>query len=229
MRRRNLIPLALLAVLSVLTVLFAALAASSSPDSSSLVVQNATGETFGYPDGASSFSMHLIETAAASTGSGTTYTQVRLVNFSGPDRMAVYATGAPLKLLAVLDQPAIECARRAYTAMAGGATPWAFSGTSTKAGSAGSIYRRTENQRRPRDGLRAGDRPVGLPGQPAHRHCGPAADHRGRQPRRTRRRGRDPSAAEDQRHARRLALIGAQVMACPEARRSRSKRAIRSR
>ena len=69
MRRRDLIPLALLAVLAVLTVLFAALAARSSPDSSSLVVQNATGETFGYPDGASSFSMHLIETAAASTGS----------------------------------------------------------------------------------------------------------------------------------------------------------------
>jgi hypothetical protein len=145
MRRRNLIPLALLAVLAVLTVLFAALAASSSPDSSSLVVQNATGETFGYPDGASSFSMHLIETAAASTGAATTYTQVRLVNFSGPGRMAVYGSGAPPKLLAVLDQPAIDCARRAYTAMVGGATPWAFSGTSTKAGSAGSIYRRTES------------------------------------------------------------------------------------
>jgi hypothetical protein len=145
MRRRNLIPLALLAVLAALTVIFAALAASSSPDSSSLVVQNATGETFGYPDGASSFSMHLIETAAAGTRSATTYTQVRLVNFSGPDRMAVYGTGAPPKLLAVLDQPAIDCVRRAYTAMVGGGAPWVFSGTSAKAGSAGSIYRRTES------------------------------------------------------------------------------------
>ena len=144
MRRRNLVPVALLAVMAVLTVLFAALAANSSPDSSSLVVQNAAGETFGYPDGASSFSMHLIETAAASTGSATTFNQVRLVNFSGPDRMAVYQTGAQLKLLAVLDQPAIDCALSAYTAMVGGTEPWAFSGTSTKAGSVGSIYRRTE-------------------------------------------------------------------------------------
>lgn len=144
MRRRNRVPFALLAALAVLTVLFAALAASSSPDSSSLVVQNATGETFGYPDGASSFSMHFIETAAAGTGSATTFTQVRLVNFSGPGRMAVYESGAQRKLLAVLDQPAIDCALRAYTAMVGGSTPWAFSGTSTTAGSAGSIYRRTE-------------------------------------------------------------------------------------
>ena len=145
MRRRNLVPVALLAVMAVLTVLFAALAANSSPDSSSLVVQNAAGETFGYPDGASSFSMHLIETAAAGTRSATTYTQVRLVNFSGPDRMAVYQTGAQLKLLAVLDQPAIDCVRRAYTAMVGGGAPWVFSGTSAKAGSTGSIYRRTES------------------------------------------------------------------------------------
>ena len=67
------------------------------------------------------------------------------MNFSGPDRMAVYGTGAPPKLLAVLDQPAIDCVRRAYTAMVGGGAPWVFSGTSAKAGSAGSIYRRTES------------------------------------------------------------------------------------
>jgi hypothetical protein len=142
MPRRNIVPLALLAALAVLTVVFAALAASSSPDSSSLVVQNATGETFGYPDGASSFSMHLTASASSNFGSpGTPITQVRLVHFVGPDRMAVYQVGAQPKPVAVLDQPAIDCALRAYTAMVGGATPWAGNGSAT---SSGSTFRRTE-------------------------------------------------------------------------------------
>jgi hypothetical protein len=140
MPRRNIVPLTLLAVLAALTGLFAALAAGSSPDSSSLVVQNATGETFGYPDGASSFSLHLVATAAADVG-GTTITQVRLVDFAGPDHMAVYQTGASLRLLAVLDQSAIQCTLDAYTAIVGGTTPWAFGRNTTS----GSIYRRTES------------------------------------------------------------------------------------
>ena len=140
MPRRNIVPLALLAALAVLTVVFAALAASSSPDSSSRMVQNATGETFGYPDGASSFSMHLIVSASSDLG-GTAITRVRLVDFAGPDRMAVYQVGAQLKLVAVLDQPAIDCALRAYTALVGGTTPWAGSGGAT---STGSTFRRTE-------------------------------------------------------------------------------------
>jgi hypothetical protein len=141
MPQRNLVPLALLAVLAVLTVVFAALAAGSSPDSSSLVVQNATGETFGYPDGASSFSMHLIESASSGLG-GSPITQVRLVAFVGPAQMAVYQVGAHLRLMAVPDQPAIDCALSAYTAMVGGTTPWAPDGS---AASSGSTYRRTES------------------------------------------------------------------------------------
>jgi hypothetical protein len=140
MPRRNIVPLALLAVLVVLTGLFAGLAASSAPDSSSLIVQNATGETFGYPDGASSFSMNLTESESSSVN-GIPITQVRLVSFSGPDRMAVYQTGGNLKLIARLDKPAIDCALSAYTATVGGSTPWAGTGGGT---SAGSTFRRTE-------------------------------------------------------------------------------------
>jgi hypothetical protein len=140
MAGRNLVPLALVAVLAALTGLSAALAAGSAPDSSSLVVQNATGETFGYPDGASSFSLHLIASVGVNVG-GATISQVRLVDFVGPDRMTVYQTGAHLRLLAVLDQPGIECTLDAYTAMVGGTTAWAFGGSTAS----GSIYRRTES------------------------------------------------------------------------------------
>jgi hypothetical protein len=141
MPRRNVVPLVLLAVLVVLTIVFAALAATSSPDSSSLVVQNATGETFGYPDGASSFSMHLIETASSGPGV-TPITQVRLVDFVGPGQMAVYQVGTHLRLMAVLDQPAIDCALSSYTATVGGTTPWA---EGASAASSGSTYTRTES------------------------------------------------------------------------------------
>jgi hypothetical protein len=137
MTRRNIVPLAILAVLAVLTVVFAALAATAAPDSSTLVVQNAAGETFGYPDGASSFSMHLISSVSTGPGGGGV-SQVRLVNFNGPDRIAVYQTGAQLRLLAVLtQQSAISCVLNAYAAMVGGTTPWAGTGTP-------SLYRRTE-------------------------------------------------------------------------------------
>lgn len=140
MSRRNVIPLVLLVVLAVLTGVFAALAATAAPDSSSLVVQNAAGETFGYPDGAHSFSMHLVSTVSSGLGA-TPLSQVRLVDFAGPDRMTVYRTGTHLKLLAVLDQGAINCALNAYTAMVGGTTPWTGNVSST---AAGSTYRRTE-------------------------------------------------------------------------------------
>jgi hypothetical protein len=138
--RRNVIPLVLLAVLAALTGIFAGLAATAAPDSSSLVVQNATGETFGYPDGATNFSMHLISTVSSGLGTGN-LSQVRLVDFAGPDRMAVYQTGTHLRLIAVLNQAAINCALDAYTAMVAGTTPWT---TSTRS-AAGSTYRRTES------------------------------------------------------------------------------------
>ena len=143
MPRRKIVPLALLAALAVLTVLFAALAAGSSPDTSSLVVQNATGETFGYPDGAPSFSLHRILSASSGLGTpGTPITQARLVDFVGPNRMVVYQVGARLRLIAVLDQPAIDCVLRGYTAMVGGTKPWAGNGSAT---STGSTFRRTES------------------------------------------------------------------------------------
>jgi len=133
--RRNLIPLALLAVLALATLGFAVLGASSAPSGATLTVQNASTETFGSPTGSTSFAMDLVSTLPAGAGTGT-ITQVRLVTYVPPQRMAVYqVAGRSTKLLAVLDQAAITCALSAYTAIVGGSTPWTASG---------STYTRTE-------------------------------------------------------------------------------------
>ncbi len=120
MPRRNLIPLALLGVLALLTLVFALIGASSAPTGATLTVQNATGKTFA---GSSSFAMDLV----VGTGTGGA-SQVRLINYTPPNRMAVYQVGSRLRLLAVLDQAASTCALSEYTAIVGGSTPWTQSG-----------------------------------------------------------------------------------------------------
>jgi hypothetical protein len=127
MPRRNLIPLCILAALAVLTALFAVLAIGSSPDTASLAVQNATGETFGEPTGSTSFSMELVSTLSAGSTSGT-LVSTRLVDYVPPDRMAVFRV-KPRRLLAVLDESAITCALEGYTAMVSGSTPWTANGS----------------------------------------------------------------------------------------------------
>ncbi len=128
MRRRHLIPLALLAVLGVLTLLFAVLGASSAPSAATLTVQNAAGETFGTPSGSTSFVMDLVDTVTAGA-STRTLAQVRQIDYVPPNRMAVYQVGSrPPRLLAVLGQAAITCTLSAYTTLVGGPTPWVPSG-----------------------------------------------------------------------------------------------------
>jgi hypothetical protein len=133
--RRNLIPFALVGLLGLLTVLFAVLGASSAPSGATLTVQSASSRTFGSPTGSTSFAMDIVNTLST-TRTGT-LTQVRQVGYVPPDRMAIYqVVGTQTKLLAVLDQAAITCALRAYTAIVGGTTPWTGSGTT---------YTRTES------------------------------------------------------------------------------------
>jgi hypothetical protein len=126
-RRRNLIPLALLAVLGVLTLLFAVLGASSAPSAATLTVQNAAGETFGTPSGSTSFIMDLVDTVTTGATTGP-LTQVRQIVYVPPNRMAVYQVGSRLRFLAALGPSAITCTLSAYTTLVGGPTPWVPSG-----------------------------------------------------------------------------------------------------
>ena len=129
MPRRNLIPLALLAALAIGTLGFAVLGASSAPSGATLTVQNASVRTFGTPTGSTSFAMDLVNTLAAGGTKGTV-SQVRQVDFTPPDRMAVYqVTGSSSRLLAVLPPSASTCSLSTYTAIVGGSTPWTPSGT----------------------------------------------------------------------------------------------------
>jgi hypothetical protein len=119
----------LLAVLGLGTLAFAVLGASSAPSGASLTVQNASALTFGSPTGSTSFGMDLVNTIAAS-GSKGTISQVRLVDYRPPSRMAVYQeTGSASKLLGVLSPSAIACGLSSYTAVVGGSTPWTGNGT----------------------------------------------------------------------------------------------------
>ena len=123
MPRRNLVPFALLAVLALLTVLFALLGASAAPSGATLSVQNGSGRTFGSPTGSTSFAMEIV----LGGGAGAT-SQVRLIDYVPPDRMAVYQVGTKLQLLGLLDQAEITCALSTYSAVVGGSTPWTPSG-----------------------------------------------------------------------------------------------------
>lgn len=123
MPRRNLIPLAMLALLTVLAVVFAVLAISSAPNSDSLAVQNASGETFGSPTGANSFSMELTESLPSGPGTPT-LNQVHLIKYVAPDRMAVFQLH-PRRQIAVLNQAAITCTLTGYTSLVGGTAAWA--------------------------------------------------------------------------------------------------------
>jgi hypothetical protein len=127
--RRNLIPLLLLAALGVGTLAFAVLGASSAPSGATLTVQNASVRTFGTPTGSTSFALDLVNTLSAGGTKGTV-SQVRRVNFTPPDRMAVYQEiGSTSKLIAVLPPSASTCSLSTYTAIVGGSTPWTGSGT----------------------------------------------------------------------------------------------------
>ena len=102
MPRRNLIPLVLLAALGLGTLGFAVLGASAAPSGATLPVQNASVRAFGTPTGSTSFAMDLVNTLSAGGTKGTV-SQVRQVDFTPPDRMAVYQeVGSSSKLIAVL-------------------------------------------------------------------------------------------------------------------------------
>jgi hypothetical protein len=136
MPRRNLIPLVLLAAVAVLALVFAVVGASSAPGSATLAVQNATGETFGAPLGTTSFSMSLVDSIAAVTGS-TSISQTRLITYAPPGRTAVYQVGTTTRLIALLGEQGSQCALSAYASIVGGPVAWNARG-------AGS-YARTES------------------------------------------------------------------------------------
>jgi hypothetical protein len=128
--RRNLIPFVLLAALSVGALGFAVLGASSAPSGATLTVQNASVRTFGVPTGSTSFAVDVVD-AVATSGSGSTRSVLRQVDYKPPDRMTVYQeAGSSLQLKAVLGPAAVACTLRTYTAVVGGSTPWTASGTS---------------------------------------------------------------------------------------------------
>lgn len=130
MPRRNLIPFVLLAVLSVGALGFAVLGASSAPSGATLTVQNASVRTFGAPTGSTSFAVDVVD-AVATSGSGSTRSVIRQVDYKPPDRMTVYQeVGSSLQFKAVLGPAAIACTLSTYTAIVGGSTPWTASGTS---------------------------------------------------------------------------------------------------
>jgi hypothetical protein len=116
--RRNLIPLVLLAALGVGTLGFAVLGASSAPSGATLTVQNASVRTFGTPTGSTSFAMDLVNTVSAGGTKGPV-SQVRQIDFTPPDRMAVYQeVGSSSKLIAVLP-PFIDTSLRVHRLIAG--------------------------------------------------------------------------------------------------------------
>jgi hypothetical protein len=126
--RRNLIPFVLLAVLSVGALGFAVLGASSAPSGATLTVQNASVRTFGAPTGSTSFAVDVVD-AVATSGSGSTRSVIRQVDYKPPDRMTVYQeVGSSLQFKAVLGPAAIACTLSTYTAIVGGSTPWTASG-----------------------------------------------------------------------------------------------------
>jgi hypothetical protein len=138
--RRNLIPYLLLAVLTVGAAVFAVVGAKGAPDTASLSVRNATAKTFGSPAGANSFTLLLTSTVSSGSGTGT-ISQARLVDYTPPNRMAVYSAQSR-RLLGVLTPSAIACTLEGYTAMVAGSTPWVSTGAEGKKGATG--YQRTE-------------------------------------------------------------------------------------
>ncbi len=124
MPRRNLVPLALLGVLVVLALVFAVFGASSAPSGATLTVQNGSTKTFGSPTGSTSFTMDLVASVSAGSGTGTV-SQVRQIRYTPPRRMAVYQiTTTTTRLAGILTPAAITCALSSYTAVVGGSTPW---------------------------------------------------------------------------------------------------------
>jgi hypothetical protein len=97
MASRRPVPLALMAVLIVLTLGFAVLALTMSPNSANLTVQNGTAETFS----ASQFSIQLTETitiaGGAQNGQGGAQSEVRVIDFTAPDRLVVVRVSPKLR------------------------------------------------------------------------------------------------------------------------------------
>lgn len=139
MPRRNLVPLVLLAVLVVLALAFAVLGASSAPSGATLAVQNGSTKTFGSPTGSTSFTMDLVASVSAGSGTGAV-SQVRQIRYVPPQHMAVYQVASnttnTTRLLGSLNPPAITCTLSSYTAIVGGSTTWTPNGTA---------YTRTES------------------------------------------------------------------------------------
>ncbi|HTU37227.1 MAG TPA: hypothetical protein VMF35_04365 [Acidimicrobiales bacterium] len=124
---RNLVPLVLLTVLGFLALAFAIFGASSAPSGASLTVQNGSSATFGMPTGSNSFTMDLV--ASVSAGSGTqAVSQVRQIRYAPPASMVVSQVTPASRGVARLSPAAISCALASYTAIVGGSTPWTPSG-----------------------------------------------------------------------------------------------------
>ena len=115
---RRIVPLALLAVLGLLALGFAILALTMAPNSADLAVHNGTDETFS----AHQFSIQLTDTQ--SNGQGATRSEVRVVDFSIPDRLVVYRASPKLHFLGSLHGGAVVTAIDQYAAITGGSSGW---------------------------------------------------------------------------------------------------------
>src|SRR5580704_2843878 len=120
---RRIVPIALLAVLGLLAVGFAILALTMAPNSADLAVHNGTDETFS----AHQFSIQLTDTQ--SNGQGATRSEVRVVDFSTPDRLVVYRASPKLHFLGSLHGGAVVTAIDQYTAITGGSSGWTRNGS----------------------------------------------------------------------------------------------------
>ncbi len=120
---RRIVPIALVAVLGLLALGFAILALTMAPNSADLAVHNGTDETFS----AHQFSIQLTDTQ--SDGRGTTQSEVRVVDFSTPDRLVVYRASPKLHLLGSLHGGAVATAISQYAAITGGTSGWTRHGS----------------------------------------------------------------------------------------------------
>ena len=123
MAPQRVVPLVLLAVLGLLTLGFAVLALTMAPNSADLAVHNGTDETFS----AHQFSIQLTDTQ--SDAQGATRSEVRVVDFSAPDRLVVYRASPKLHLLGSLHDGAVVTAIGQYAAITGGTSGWTRHGS----------------------------------------------------------------------------------------------------
>ena len=123
MAPHRIVPILLLSVLGLLTVIFAVVALSQAPNSADLAVHNGTDETFS----SQQFTIEL--TDIRSSGAGTTQSNVRLIDYTGPNTILVYSLAPSRHLVATVHGGGVVTAINQYAALTGGSTGWVRHGS----------------------------------------------------------------------------------------------------